>query len=90
MPRVSFKTKDGKRVTFRAGGGKKKKASKGKARGRFIVYTVHDGGERYVRRWSGSSEKIGLMKMREWASRSGRADLVKVDGDREIFINEAY
>jgi hypothetical protein len=88
--RVKFRTKDGT-VSFLAG--KKKKAPKGRARssGGLVVYSVHDDGERYVVRWRGKSETEGKAKMREWARRSGRADLMKVAVDgTEFLIDEAY
>lgn len=84
--RVRFKAK-GVTVSFLAG---KKKKPKGKP-ARLIVYTVHDEGERYVVRWRGKSETEGKAKMREWARRSGRADLMKVAADgTEYLIDEAY
>jgi hypothetical protein len=79
--RVRFKTRDGW-VSFT----KKKKPKRAKSSGAFEVLTVHDGGEKYVRRWTGSSEEAACKAARSWAAKGYLADVVKRKGKRKLFL----
>lgn len=89
--RVSF-VANGKRVTFTAGKKKKKRtpATHGKHRfanvQRFEVWTIHDEGEREIRRWRGSSEETGTEKAQELAARGALVDLVERKGRRKLLL----
>ncbi len=88
--RVRFKTKDGTIVSFT------KKKSKGRGgrvgpkgkKGRFELWSIHDGGDREVRRWKGSSEDAAMTKGRELRRIHGwLLDLLRVEGDRKFHLH---
>jgi len=85
MPTARFKAK-GKTVSFSFGKKSKGKGAKGR-KGAFELWSIHDGGDREVRRWKGTTEKAGEKRGAELARERGwLLDLVRCDGKKKILL----
>lgn len=86
MPTARFKAK-GKTVSFSFGRKSKGRGAKGR-KGRFELWSIHDGGDREVRRWKGSTEGAGMTKGRELRRVHGwLIDLVRCENGRKILLH---
>lgn len=86
MPKAHFKAK-GKIVSFAFGKKSKGRQAMKGTKGRFELWSIHDGGDREVRRWRGSSVLAGKEKGFDLARTHGwLLDLVRREGKRKILI----
>jgi hypothetical protein len=89
MPTARFKAK-GKTVSFSFGKKSKGKGGRLEPKGRkgtYELWSIHDGGDREVRRWKGTTEKAGEKRGAELARERGwLLDLLRCDGKKKIHL----